>query len=181
MSKSTERITRPESAPEAVGRRLRELRRGQSQRGFAARLGMKPQQLNRYEKGRIPASDVLSKIARTAGVTVDWILTGVETDKDIAATAAPDRQARSWQGALEPYLAGSPLEGSLGRLAMTPDDSHDRAWRELDEDRKREVIRTLRGMATVAVVVAQMLPPTLADEINDDLADRVSAYLADAF
>ena len=188
-----------------IAGRIRAARGSLNQRTFATKIGMKPQQLNRYERGVTPGRDVLAKIARAAGVSVDWLLSGMRVSETDPRPATPDQAARewiarqdvprapryaggtardeneSWTAALRPTLAGSPLEGAIAQMTLDPGDSTDKAWRALPDDRKREVIDVLRSMASVAVIIDKTLPKTIAEAINDELADKVTEYLADAF
>ena len=64
-----------------MGRRIRDLYGGDiaphgAQAAFAKRAGLRPQDLNRYERGRVPRSDVLFRIAEAGKVTMDWLLKG---------------------------------------------------------------------------------------------------------
>ena len=54
-----------------VRRRLR-----LSQVAFAARIGVHRNSLRQVERGRVPHADVLDRIARHGGVTVEWLLHG---------------------------------------------------------------------------------------------------------
>ncbi len=62
----------------AVGRRLRELRGfDMTQQGFARELGISQGQLSRYEKGRSEiGAEVLLRISRRYGKSIEWVLTG---------------------------------------------------------------------------------------------------------
>jgi XRE family transcriptional regulator, fatty acid utilization regulator len=62
----------------AVGRRIRELRGFDStQSDFARRLGISQGQLSRYEKGESEiGAEVLLRLSRLFGHTIEWILTG---------------------------------------------------------------------------------------------------------
>jgi transcriptional regulator with XRE-family HTH domain len=55
----------------------REGGRGKKQ-AFARKIGVKPQQLSRYQKGQIPDAPTLLAIAEVGQVDVDWLLTGRE-------------------------------------------------------------------------------------------------------
>jgi transcriptional regulator with XRE-family HTH domain len=61
-----------------VGRRLRELRGFDvNQAAFARELGVSQAQLSRYEKGKSEmGAAVLLRIARKAGKSMEWVLTG---------------------------------------------------------------------------------------------------------
>jgi transcriptional regulator with XRE-family HTH domain len=67
-----------------IGERLKKLRGKMSQGEFAALLGIKQQQYNRYETGKNrPPYPILTKIADHAQVSTDWILTGNITDDPV--------------------------------------------------------------------------------------------------
>lgn len=61
-----------------VGKRIRKIRGGLTQKQFADILGVKQNYISRYEKGRIPPPEILIKIAEFGNVSVDWILIGEE-------------------------------------------------------------------------------------------------------
>jgi transcriptional regulator with XRE-family HTH domain len=62
----------------AVGRRVRELRGFETpQAKFAQELGVSQGQLSRYEQGTSEmGADVLLRLARKSGKTIEWWLTG---------------------------------------------------------------------------------------------------------
>ncbi len=62
----------------AVGRRLRELRGFDvKQADFAKELGISQAQLSRYEKGKSEmGAEVLLRLARKFGKSMEWVLTG---------------------------------------------------------------------------------------------------------
>ena len=64
----------------AVGRRLRELRGfDTNQAQFARELGVSQGQLSRYEKGKSEiGAEVLLRISRKFGKSIEWVLTGEE-------------------------------------------------------------------------------------------------------
>lgn len=72
------RATKPGIDWAAVGRRLRELRGFNTpQAQFAVELGISQGQLSRYEQGSSEMSaDVLLRLARKSGRTIEWLLTG---------------------------------------------------------------------------------------------------------
>jgi transcriptional regulator with XRE-family HTH domain len=61
-----------------IGRRIREVRGFDlTQAEFARQLGVSQSQLSKYERGLAPpAADVLIRIKRKFGVSIDWLLTG---------------------------------------------------------------------------------------------------------
>jgi transcriptional regulator with XRE-family HTH domain len=64
----------------AAGRRLRELRGfDTNQAQFARELGVSQGQLSRYEKGKSEiGAEVLLRISRKFGRSIEWVLTGEE-------------------------------------------------------------------------------------------------------
>lgn len=64
----------------ALGRRIRELRGFDiDQREFARSLGVSQSQLSKYERGgSVPPLEVLVRLAKRAGKTLDWLILGRE-------------------------------------------------------------------------------------------------------
>ncbi len=62
----------------AVGRRVRELRGfDTNQEEFAARVGISQAYLSNVEHGKVEVgAEILLKIAREFGKTIEWLLTG---------------------------------------------------------------------------------------------------------
>ncbi len=62
----------------AVGRRVRELRGFEvNQAQFARELSISQGQLSKYEKGNSEiGAEVLLRLARKSGKTIEWLLTG---------------------------------------------------------------------------------------------------------
>lgn len=62
---------------------MREARgaKGLKQAELADRIGIRPMKLWRYESGRVsrPDADVLQRLARELGVTVEYLLTGEQS------------------------------------------------------------------------------------------------------
>jgi len=65
----------------ATGKRLREMRGFETnQKAFARQLGISQGQLSKYEKGISEISaQVLLRLARTSGKSIEWWLTGQES------------------------------------------------------------------------------------------------------
>ena len=63
-----------------VGRRIREMRGFEvNQAEFARELGISQGQLSRYEQGSSEiGAEVLIRLARKSGKTIEWLLTGRE-------------------------------------------------------------------------------------------------------
>ncbi len=62
----------------AIGRRVREIRGFDlKQTEFAEILGVSQTQLSKYERGKsVPMPEILLKLKRFSGKSIDWILTG---------------------------------------------------------------------------------------------------------
>lgn len=72
-------VMHDETLRKAFGARLKALRkqRNWAQKELAALVGIRFQQLNKYESGlNIPPAEMLVKLADALGVTVDYLLTG---------------------------------------------------------------------------------------------------------
>lgn len=63
-------------AKREIAGRLAEIRGNRSQRQFAKDVGVFQQNVNRYEKGTIPHSDFLIRLALEEGVSLNWLLLG---------------------------------------------------------------------------------------------------------
>ncbi len=72
-------VMQDEALRKVFGARLKGLRKqkGWAQKELAGRVGIRFQQLNKYESGlNTPPADMLVKLADALGVTVDYLLTG---------------------------------------------------------------------------------------------------------
>jgi transcriptional regulator with XRE-family HTH domain len=69
---------------QAIGRRIREIRGfALTQTEFGRLLGIAQTQLSRYERGEnLPTTEVLLKLKGHSGRSIDWILTGKETESE---------------------------------------------------------------------------------------------------
>jgi transcriptional regulator with XRE-family HTH domain len=74
-----------------ISARIRQVRGKLKQSEFADGLGIPRPNLSRYESGRKPPAEVLQKIADYGGVTVKWLLTGKEEEKDVSKPLHPDQ------------------------------------------------------------------------------------------
>lgn len=174
LSRAREKITERQSTTRAleIARRIKELRGDQTQAQFAARLGMKQPQLARYERGRIPDREVLAKIARVGGVTVDWLLTGQSSR--LASEEA--EEPLNWEAALDPVVAGTPLK--VQRLhARGGGLDADRAWREMSEQQRDEIRNYLRRAVAVAIAIEHVLPPKPAQAVIDAFSTEIALVL----
>lgn len=72
-------VMQDEGLGKAFGARLKGLRKQKNwpQKELAAQVGIRFQQLNKYESGlNIPPAEMLVKLAEALGVSVDFLLTG---------------------------------------------------------------------------------------------------------
>ncbi len=147
----------------ALGERIRQLRGRRTQVAFAALLGMKQPQLARYEAGRQPDVQVLTKIAKTCGVTVDWLLTG-EGPESRGIVREADGQSF-----LESIVEGTPI-----RLGRAVGAKVERAWRRSSDERKEEIRNYLRRAALIAIAVEQLLPHQSAKALIDAFSVQIT-------
>ena len=65
-----------------VGRRIRELRGFDlTQEEFARRIGISQNYLSTMERGKVQiGSEILLKISREFGITIEWLLTGEDQE-----------------------------------------------------------------------------------------------------
>ena len=62
---------------EDIARRLRELRGGKNQLEFGNALGIRQNDVSRYETGRVrPPLEYLVMVAQYGKVSLDWLITG---------------------------------------------------------------------------------------------------------
>lgn len=71
---------------------------GRGKADFAHSIGILPQQLSRYLKGRVPDLKTLLKIAEATGKSVEWLVTGTEADQEprgASVVTGPQAQHRA--------------------------------------------------------------------------------------
>jgi transcriptional regulator with XRE-family HTH domain len=85
MPRSSKKSQRTETEVDwkAVGRRIRELRGfDMTQKEFADRVGVSQNYLSTIEHGKVQiGSEVLLRISREFGRSMEWLLTGVESSQ----------------------------------------------------------------------------------------------------
>jgi transcriptional regulator with XRE-family HTH domain len=74
-----------------LGKRVRDLRKklGMSQAQFAKELGVTKLSVVRYEAGQLPRVAVLDRIARRAGVSMNWLLHGSDEQSPPVSKLTP--------------------------------------------------------------------------------------------
>ncbi len=107
-----------------ISDRIRLVRGKLRQSAFADILGIPRPNLSRYEKGRQPPADVLQKIADYGGVTVKWLLTGKEEDKDVGKPSLPDQPPK----VPEPTRSGEIQEFLLAEVLRAVEEF----WKDTD-------------------------------------------------
>jgi DNA-binding transcriptional regulator YiaG len=77
-----EKISEPKVDRKGIARRIREIRGFDLNQGqFARRLGLSQAQLSKYEHGQnLPTVEILLKLQAFSGRSIDWILTGTESN-----------------------------------------------------------------------------------------------------
>jgi transcriptional regulator with XRE-family HTH domain len=165
-------ITRQEKAE--IGARIRAVRGAANQTKFAERLGISRAHLSRIESGaKVPGTATLRSLARVAPVSLDFIVLGA----DFAALRAAAEGAGSWEAALQPLLAGTPLR--LPQSSTASGRKADQAWHKLPEERREEIRDFVRRIALVAVATEALLPPKTARAATDQLSMDLKTILID--
>ena len=103
---------------------LKRLRNGRKKAVFCKELGLRPQNYQRYEDGRIPDAVILQGIANRCGVTMDWLLKGdagsVTAGKPASSSvagAAAVHETPSWEKHLVQVRA-VPIYGYAQALSL---------------------------------------------------------------
>jgi len=140
-----------------IGSRIAQTRAAESRVKFAARVGMPhvSTHLTRYESGeREPPSDLLLAIARTCGVSVEWLLTGEGVGPDGAAPAPSHA------------IAGVAMIKRLSARAGAGvgDDADDSLDEPLPLD--METARSI-GYPTTRLRAAKVVGESMRPELND--------------
>jgi len=113
-----------------LGKRIRYVRKklGMTQDKFGTQLGVTKLSVARYESGRLPRVDVLDRIARHAGVSLNWLLHGSDTDPPYVPKLS---STETLVTAISPE--------SFSRVALLPVD-----YRKRYEKWSKELLRRLR-------------------------------------
>jgi transcriptional regulator with XRE-family HTH domain len=115
------------TAEQQLAQRIKELRRrhfgAQGKGRFAQRLGVPVDEYSRYERGTVPAGDVLVRICEITGEDLQWLLTGVAGRGTvvIAGTRGRHRDLLARLARLldeQPQMA-APLEAFVDLLARS--------------------------------------------------------------
>jgi transcriptional regulator with XRE-family HTH domain len=77
-----------------------------NQSEMAILLGVTQPAISKYLNDRVPPPFALLKLARAAGTSIEWILTGVSQDKGVPTVAEPD----------EPYILEENIQKKIVRL-----------------------------------------------------------------
>jgi transcriptional regulator with XRE-family HTH domain len=79
----------------ALAQRIRELRRrhfgSRGKEEFARKLGLPPGEYERFERGTLPAGDVLVRMCEVTGEDLQWLLTGVAARGTVVISGARGR------------------------------------------------------------------------------------------
>jgi len=127
-------VTTPEKQ---LAQRIRELRRrhfgARGKAEFAQRLGLAPEEYERFERGTIPPGDVMVRMCDLTGEDLQWLLTGTAARGTVVISGARRRHqnlltriaqaidaepklAASLEAFLDLLLAGSRARPAAGRL-----------------------------------------------------------------
>jgi transcriptional regulator with XRE-family HTH domain len=99
-----------------IGQNLRQLRGELSQKAFAKKIDVPYRSYQRYELGeRVPAIDVLLKIAERCYITLDWLFTGKEKYKDI-------KKAKLHQAVKEQHLVEDLISLTRESIALKEEE-----------------------------------------------------------
>lgn len=71
----------PKINPLRVGGRIRRLRESLSLAGFGKKVGVTAKAVQNYERGRLPRTEILYRIADRCEVSLTWLLTGKGQEK----------------------------------------------------------------------------------------------------
>jgi phage repressor protein C with HTH and peptisase S24 domain len=96
----------PEAAPERLADRLRLAMGSESVNAFAKRSGLGESLLRSYLAGSAPGLDKAARIAKAAGVSLEWLATGKgPRDRDMVSVMDPER------GGMVEYRSRDDMEG----------------------------------------------------------------------
>jgi transcriptional regulator with XRE-family HTH domain len=118
-----------------IGSRIRQIRKEQNlnQVALGNKLGLSAQAISKYENGESDAGAItLSKIATIGGVSLDWLLTGVESIQ---------------QGSSQPIVSEGQTDTELWQAVIETVEEHLQGNdQQLAPAKKAELITTLYEM-----------------------------------
>lgn len=130
--------------------RIKEIREkggGLTQKEFAQILGVAQGTVNKYENGSIlPGEDVLTKIAKFGGVTIEWLLHGDKTaeladlPESITIESPPPG---SGAGLHDPYLFGGIDIGAMTQIIELVEDHQPKMKKPLKPVKKALLLALL--------------------------------------
>jgi transcriptional regulator with XRE-family HTH domain len=154
---------------------------------LARRTNISKSYIGRIESGRqTPTPLTAGVLARELGVTSDWLTSGrgpmwprqhLRPHETLAESSpSPYNSAMvGWREALEPQLAGSPLEGALAGQ----EERLEQGWLAMPRETRRALEVTLRDFAMAAFMI-ERLPPPARRELNTALERQLSAHIFSA-
>lgn len=140
-------------AEERLGERIRELRRRHfGPRGkteFARLLRVTEDEYTGYERGIVPAGEVLVRICQVTGEDLQWLLTGVSAHGTLVISGAKDRHqallAKLARLLSESPESASPVEAFIGLLSEGIEARRVEAAAELPEPERGRLLPIFNG------------------------------------
>lgn len=160
-------------ARKALGERIREIRRrhfgARGAAAFAERLGVSSDSYAEFERGQVPAGEVLVRMCEATGEDLQWLLTGVAARGTMVISGTRGRHqallARVIEALERDPRRARPLEAFLDLLCREPEASPPP---ELPE----------RAPRLIPVFEADELPPLLPESCADSAQPAAAARLA---
>jgi len=149
-----------------ISARIRQIRGKLKKAEFADILGIPRPNLSKYESGRKPPADVLQKIADYGEVTVKWLLTGKEEDKEERNLVQPLRtehfpkpQESPWPPVIQEFL--------FAEVLKVLEEYQDKRRIVLDRIHRVRILVALYNYCALNLV-----PPTLllAERFDEELS-----------
>ncbi len=160
---------------------------GLSRSDLSRKTGLSLSYISRIESGqRKPSRYVLRLLASVFRVNPEWLASGKGDMKPWPTPGVEEGaslskgEPRTWEVALEPYISGTPIEGSLSRLALGVGPDWNTVWRDIPEKVKTEIRRTIRTLASAALILEQ-LPDETSKPLALEFKKQIRAYISRVF
>ncbi len=129
-----------DNVKKVMGERLRQVRGNLTQAAFAESLGFSQSYIADIEVGRTkPGIELLKAVCEKYGVTIDWLILGVESTLKHQASSAPD--------GVQPYSEGRSFDILIDKLVKfyNQADEDTKAWTRVQLKRSFPDILTVIG------------------------------------